>query len=96
MVQLTDLEQKRELRRLVMLYFDTPRLSRGIVNAPEFRESGFTRKQIKQMVWNLDNVGLIHKVRGESSGSVYVLCDDGQLLMDAFDLAVRHLEERGE
>jgi hypothetical protein len=85
------LDEKRELRRAVMMYFDAPNRARDMENDPSLKM--FERKDIKNMMYALDRVGLIAKISGTGPGAGYITTDDGVILMKAMDMSVEIIQE---
>ena len=74
-------QERRTLRLLVLKYFGEPHFSRNMNLEPEFMQSGFSNQAIRKMMYSLERAGLIYKPRGTGSGSVYMLTQDGDAMI---------------
>ena len=91
------LGEKRELRGRVLRYFKKPNINRFITESEMFRDGKFSGPEIKGMIHDCCGAGLLYIVRGNGSGAVYSVSDDGQILLDGMDIAISNLDnEEGD
>jgi hypothetical protein len=75
-----DLLRKRELRKIMLAYFDEPQRALNIHEREEFK--GYSNEEVRVMMYSLDTTGFIYKLRGTGPGAVYQTADDGIVLME--------------
>lgn len=80
-----NLEEKRELRRLILQFFDTAHRAVLMTDDPRFKDRNM--KDVRLMMNALMQVGLLHK-SGFAQGTKYITTDDGMILMKAMTIAI--------